>query len=125
TRSPLGSCPGSIKARGEGGMTSRTGAGSVVPCVMARILLGVGVPIITLCYPQAWLFEPFFPLRWIAGAVMWLAITPSPAGCQARRGGMLGLVGKNCSLSTISRLLVPPSVLQRSLRDRCSHISGL
>ena len=28
---------------------------------------------------------------------------------------MLGLVGKNCSLCTVSRLIIPPSVLQRSL----------
>jgi len=28
---------------------------------------------------------------------MWTAITPSPAGCQARSRGRRGLVGKNCS----------------------------
>src|SRR5262249_30556227 len=87
---PPGSRPGATKARREWGMTARTGAGSVVPWAMARILLGVGVPAITLFYPQAWLFEPFFSLRSSAGTAIWTALPPSLAGCQARSGGMLG-----------------------------------
>jgi len=41
---------------------------------MARTLLGVEVPAITLFYPKAWLFEPFFFL---------LPGTATPSPCMA------------------------------------------
>jgi len=56
---------------------------------MARILLVAGMLANILSYHQAWLFEPFmFLLCWTAVTTMKMALTPSPAGCQAGRGSI-------------------------------------
>src|SRR2546425_6987291 len=57
---------------------------------MARILLGAGVLETIPYYHPAWLFEPLiFLLCWTPVTTMKIAITSSPAGCQAGRGSIM------------------------------------
>ena len=62
---------------------------------MARILLLMRVLESTPFYQQAWLFEPyFFRVHWTAVTATRPAIPLVSPACQARRRGILSLVGE-------------------------------
>ncbi len=79
-------------------MLSRTGAGSMVLYDTDRIFLEVGVPAITLFYPQAWLFEPCFPCAGSQGLPCGQPSLPLLQDVKRGAEACLALVGKNCSL---------------------------
>jgi hypothetical protein len=55
-------------------------------------------PASTLCYPQAWLFEPFFFRPWTAATATRTAITLLVDDVKLGGGGLMGLDGKKFSL---------------------------